>query len=173
MRSIHDAQLALAESLDRRMKSKEDVPLLEDFPLAPEEETTDFQHMATGLQFRSGRAFDHWRGNMHLTLAAIIVRTVEEGIANPRSSREVDTGDPRTLIDAPSGGIMSLEASTPRQLGEEGLVVFWRDGREPRQRDGLTCVLSMCPQISSTRTRADRSDSWVTGMSSSLTRSAA
>ena len=49
------------------------------------------------------------------------------------------------MIDAPSGVNMSLEPSTRRQLGEEGLVVFWRDGREPGQREGLACILSMCP----------------------------
>ena len=40
---------------------------------------------------------------------------------------------------------MILEPSTPRQLGEEGLLVFWRDGVEPGQREGLACILSMCP----------------------------
>lgn len=38
-----------------------------------------------------------------------------------------------------------LEPRSPRQLGEEGLVVFWRDGREPGRREGLACILSMCP----------------------------
>jgi hypothetical protein len=52
--------------------------MVEDFPLAPEEETPEFQHLATGLQFRFVRAVEHWRGNTHLTLTAIIVRTVEE-----------------------------------------------------------------------------------------------
>lgn len=37
------------------------------------------------------------------------------------------------------------EPRSPRQLGEEGLVVFWRDGREPGRREGLACILSMCP----------------------------
>lgn len=37
------------------------------------------------------------------------------------------------------------EPRSPRQLGEEGLVVFWRDGREPGRREGLVCILSMCP----------------------------
>lgn len=54
--------------------------MVEDFPLAPEEETPEFQHLATGLQFRLVRAVEHWRGNTHLTLTAIIVRTVEEGM---------------------------------------------------------------------------------------------
>jgi hypothetical protein len=40
---------------------------------------------------------------------------------------------------------MTLEPESRRQLGEEGLVVFWRDGREPGLREGLACILSLCP----------------------------
>lgn len=54
--------------------------MVEDFPLAPEEETADFKHLATGLQFRFIRALEHWRGNTHLTLTAIIVRMVEQSM---------------------------------------------------------------------------------------------
>jgi hypothetical protein len=75
-----NAERAAAEFLERRIKSQEDVPMVEDFPLAPEEETSEFQHLATTLQFRFVRAFEHWRGNTHLTLTAIIVRTVEDGM---------------------------------------------------------------------------------------------
>jgi hypothetical protein len=78
VRTMQHAERVAAESLERRITSKEDVPMVEDFPLAPEEETPEFQHMATGLQFRFVRAVEHWRGNTHLTLTAIIVRTVEE-----------------------------------------------------------------------------------------------
>jgi len=80
VQSVEDAERVAAKRLERRLKSGEDVPLVEDFPLAPEEETPDFQHLASGLQFRFVRAVEHWRGNTHLTLTAIIVRTVEEGI---------------------------------------------------------------------------------------------
>jgi hypothetical protein len=80
VRSMEAFERVASERLERRLKSGEDVPLVEDFPLAPEEETPDFQHLATGLQFRLVRAVEHWRGNTHLTLTAIIVRTVEEGI---------------------------------------------------------------------------------------------
>ena len=52
-----------------------------DFPLAPEEETPDFQHLAMGLQLRFMRAVEHWRGNTDLTLTAIIMRAVEQGVA--------------------------------------------------------------------------------------------
>jgi hypothetical protein len=79
VRSMEDAQCVAAARIERRLKSGEDVPMVEDFPLAPEEETPEFQHLATSLQFRLVRALEHWRGNTHLTLAAIIVRTVEEG----------------------------------------------------------------------------------------------
>jgi len=37
------------------------------------------------------------------------------------------------------------EPRSRRQLGDEGLVVFWRDGREPGRRQGLACTLSICP----------------------------
>ena len=79
VRSMQDAERATA-SLAQRLMRKEDVPMVEDFPLAPEEETPDFKHLATGLQFRLARAFEHWRGNTHLTLAAIIVRSVEQAM---------------------------------------------------------------------------------------------
>lgn len=40
---------------------------------------------------------------------------------------------------------MSLEPSARRQLGEEGLIILWRDGITPERRGGLACILSMCP----------------------------
>jgi hypothetical protein len=40
---------------------------------------------------------------------------------------------------------MSLEPSAPRQLDERGLIIFWRDGMEPGRREGLACILSICP----------------------------
>jgi len=83
VRSMAAAERVASESLERRLKSGQDVPLVEDFPLAPEEETPDFQHLATGLNFRFIRAVEHWRGNTHLTLTAIIVRTVQESMRAP------------------------------------------------------------------------------------------
>lgn len=73
-----DANRAAAEWVEQQLESQEDVPMVEDLPLAPEEETPDFKHLTTTLQFRLLRAFEHWRGNTHLTLTAIIVRTVED-----------------------------------------------------------------------------------------------
>jgi hypothetical protein len=77
-RTKEDVERVAASSLERRLKSKEDVPLVEDLPLAPEEETADFRHLAFTLQLRLIRAMEHWRGNTDLTLAALIVRTVKE-----------------------------------------------------------------------------------------------
>lgn len=77
MRLRQDGERAMKEYMERRLKSKEDVPMVEDFPLVPEEETPDFEHLATTLQFRFVRAVEHWRGNTHLTLTAIIMRLVE------------------------------------------------------------------------------------------------
>jgi len=80
VRTKEDFERIAAESLERRLKSKEDVPLIEDLPLAPEEETPDFRHLAFTLQLRLIRAMEHWRGNTDLTLAALIVRTVNESV---------------------------------------------------------------------------------------------
>ena len=79
VRTTQDAERAAAASMQRTLASKEDVPMVEDFPLAPEEETPDFRSLANALGLRFVRAVEHWRGNTHLTLAAIIVRTVEAG----------------------------------------------------------------------------------------------
>lgn len=81
VRTMEDAERAAAAGLQRRLASKEDVPMVEDFHLAPEEETPDFRHLATTLGFRLARAVEHWRGNTDLTLIALIVRSVEEGVA--------------------------------------------------------------------------------------------
>lgn len=82
VRTMEDAERAAAASLQRRLASKEDVPMVEDFPLAPEEETPDFQHLAITLGLRFARAVEHWRGNTDLTLVALIVRSVEEGVSS-------------------------------------------------------------------------------------------
>ena len=80
VRTKDDAERVAADSLERKLQSKEDVPLIEDFPLAPEEETPDFRHLAFTLQLRLIRAMEHWRGNTDLTLTALIMRTVQEGV---------------------------------------------------------------------------------------------
>ena len=40
---------------------------------------------------------------------------------------------------------MHLKPAASRQLSEEGIIVFWRDGISPGSRQGLACILSMCP----------------------------
>ena len=83
VRSIEDVNRVFARMLERKIKSKEeDVPLVEDFPLAPEEETPTFEHQSNMLSFRFIRAFEHWRGNTEVTLAAIIARAVKDLPAN-------------------------------------------------------------------------------------------
>lgn len=61
-------------------KRKKDVPLVEDFPLWPEEETPEFRDLTMVLRLRQARAFEHWNGNP-ITLADYIHRIVEEGRA--------------------------------------------------------------------------------------------
>ena len=40
---------------------------------------------------------------------------------------------------------MNLNPTASRQLSEEGIIVFWREGISPGSRQGLACILSMCP----------------------------
>jgi len=82
----------MKERFDRLTKSKKDVPMVEDFPLAPEEETPEFRDLAMTLQLRVVRAVEHWKGNTHLTLTAIIMRMVEEGMRK----REAGAGGTET-----------------------------------------------------------------------------
>jgi hypothetical protein len=78
VRTVEDYNRAAHATMERKLKSREDVPMVEDFPLAPEEETPDFQELTITLQLRGIRALEHWNGNTHLTLAAIITRMVEQ-----------------------------------------------------------------------------------------------
>jgi hypothetical protein len=80
VRTMEDAERSAKTSLQRKLASKKDVPMVEDFPLAPEEESPEFRDLGATLGFRLVRAVEHWRGNTDLTLAAIIVRTIEDGI---------------------------------------------------------------------------------------------
>jgi hypothetical protein len=80
VRTMEDAERAVSESLQRKLWSKKDVPMVEDFPLAPEGETPQFSDLATTLGFRFARAVEHWMGNTDLTLTQIIVRSIEDGI---------------------------------------------------------------------------------------------
>jgi len=62
-------------------RRREHVPIVEDFPLAPEEETPEFRDLNMTLMFRAIHAWEHWRGNNELTLADVIHRTIEDGFA--------------------------------------------------------------------------------------------
>jgi hypothetical protein len=42
---------------------------------------------------------------------------------------------------------INLDPGAHRQLGEDGLIVLWRDGRELGRREGLACIVSVCPHI--------------------------
>ncbi|HRI70852.1 MAG TPA: hypothetical protein PK156_41750 [Polyangium sp.] len=57
------AKLAYERYYDDRRKERRDVPLVDDFPLAPQEETPDFKHLTIALQLRLFRAHEHWNGN--------------------------------------------------------------------------------------------------------------
>lgn len=74
-----EARRALDRYHEDRRRERHDVPLVEDFPLAPEEETPDFMHLAMTLQLRSIRAYEHWNGNTHLTLTELIHKLVQQG----------------------------------------------------------------------------------------------
>jgi len=76
-RTPEEKQRALAAHAAERRRR--DVPLVEDFPLHPEEETPDLRDLRLTLQLRSMRAYEHWRGNRHLTLADIIYSLIEQG----------------------------------------------------------------------------------------------
>ncbi len=55
---------------------RRDVPLIEDIPLHADDETPDFRDLKFTLELRTIHAFEHWRGNTHLTLGDIIQRAV-------------------------------------------------------------------------------------------------
>jgi len=76
-KSEAEQEKARAQYFEERRRR--DVPLVEDFPLAPEEETPDFMHLAMALRFRTMRAYEHWNGNTHLTIGDLIHQMAEQG----------------------------------------------------------------------------------------------
>jgi hypothetical protein len=60
---------------DARARRGHDVPEVEDFPLAMEEETEDFTHLKTTLRLRMARAVDRWSGKT-VTLRDLIYRAL-------------------------------------------------------------------------------------------------
>ncbi len=78
-----EKERAFERYVEDQRRDRRDVPLVEDLPLAPEEETPDFKHLAMTLRFRSIRAYEHWNGNTNLTLQDVIYRLVEQGALDP------------------------------------------------------------------------------------------
>ncbi len=76
--TMEEVEHIATASLERRLKSNQDVPMVEDIPLAPEEETPELTHLTITLQLRLIRAMEHWQGNTDLTLTSLIVRAVKE-----------------------------------------------------------------------------------------------
>lgn len=77
-RTPQEAQRALDRYHEDRRRERSDVPLVEDFPLAPEEETADFELLALTLRVRGVRAIERRTGNPNVTLEDILQRIVEE-----------------------------------------------------------------------------------------------
>ena len=80
VRSPQDAERVIEERERRDIANKIDIPMVEDFPLSPEEETPDFLHLSTILQLRYVRAVEHWNGNTDVTLRSLVKRMVKEGL---------------------------------------------------------------------------------------------
>lgn len=77
-KSPEQAKRAYDRYYEDRQRERRDVPLVEDFPLFPREETPDFLHLSTTLQLRMLRAHEHWNGNP-VSLRDVIERLVKEG----------------------------------------------------------------------------------------------
>ena len=60
-----------------RRTVRADIPLVEDFPLYPEEETPDFRDLETCLRLRQIRAWDRWNGRPS-TLIDVIQRVAAQ-----------------------------------------------------------------------------------------------
>ncbi len=89
-RTMQDFNRVAEEIIQRKLKDGKDVPMVEDFPLAPEEETPEFRDLAITLQLRGIRALEHWNGNTHLTLAAIIMRSMKQGAQINKNKKTAD-----------------------------------------------------------------------------------
>jgi len=69
-------RLAALEAVVRE-SGREDVPLVEDLPLYPEEEDDEFTQLVGSLRLRYLRAAEHWMGNTHVTLGDLIAEVAE------------------------------------------------------------------------------------------------
>ena len=88
-RTLEEVERRTAADQAERRARGDDVPLVEDFPLAPEEETPDFRHLENTLQLRLLRAYAHWNGDTSVTLQSLILELVRKG------SLKGDGGTPR------------------------------------------------------------------------------
>ncbi len=78
VKTMADAEARAAEDLRRQIESREDVPLVEDFPFDPEE-NKDLRDLELMLQLRAMRCAERWQGR-DVTLTEVIVRMVEQGM---------------------------------------------------------------------------------------------
>ncbi len=78
-RSMEELERRAAAAQAERRARGDDVPLVEDFPLDPGEETPDFRHLETTLQLRLVRAVARWRGDTSMTLESLIHELVRRG----------------------------------------------------------------------------------------------
>jgi hypothetical protein len=138
--TMEDAERAATACLQRKLASNEDVPMVEDFPLAPEEETPEFRDLATALGFPFVRAVEHWKGNTDSTLTAIIVRVVEDACGVVRSRRS-------------SSGSRPLRARTDDEPILSGYEGWWQITDAPRVNDGVD---DLSPTVISLTGHADR-----------------
>ena len=88
-RTTEELERRVAAAQAERQARGDDVPMVEDFPLAPEEETPDFRHLENTLQLRLLRAAAHWSGDTSATLESLIHELVRKG------SLSGDGGKPR------------------------------------------------------------------------------
>lgn len=79
-KTADQAKRAYERYYEERRQERRDVPLVEDFPLAPREETLDFKHLTITLELRMFRAHEHWNGN------PVILRDIIERLFKDDSS---------------------------------------------------------------------------------------
>jgi hypothetical protein len=109
-------KLAAVERLHAEER-KRDVPEVEDFPLAMEEETPTFAHLSNMLRFRSLRAFEHWKGRK-VTLAQLI----EEVLMRRAQEEQGTVSQPGPLfpfrrdLRPPAGHYVAKMCATPGKL---------------------------------------------------------
>ncbi len=88
VRSLADLESIAKELMNREVA---DVPMVEDLPLHPEEETPSYSHLETTLHLRLVRALAHSRGRTDVTLRRVIRDMVETSAAGTR--RDGDASD--------------------------------------------------------------------------------